>query len=556
MTADTIITDGLVMTMSPENPKAEAVAIKDGVILAVGTTLEIEALADDATKRLDAGGATVLPGFIESHAHLFMGGAELQNLHLDNCANAKVMGDLIQEFAAMHSDAAMIVAQSPDYGVFGDRAPRLALDDILTNRPLALVAHDHHTVWANTTALSAAGVLHGLKTSPGHEVVMGEDDLATGALLEPEAFGPVMALAGQERTTLGLRTGGEPETPPNEAERNADLDHLRRGLEHAASLGITSIVNMDGNVYTLELLDELRRNGDLSARVRVPFHFVPEMDMADLETARKMSKRWNDDWLASGFVKMFMDGVIDSRTAFMKNDYPDQPGYRSFGRFKADRFSAICTKINQMGLQIAVHAIGDAAISRTIDAYAASVEKLGDHGLGNRIEHLELVASDDFKRIGALNIVASIQPPHAPGCAGLPLDPTLSNIGRDRWPDAFAWQRLVEAGAIVALGSDWPIANMDPLVGIQAATTRDAWTKEVSDHRFSLEAAIAGYTIDAARGERTEKVKGSLEPGKFADIVVLNRDIDTVALAALSSIRVALTMVNGKVVYSAPNKMV
>lgn len=383
---------------------------------------------------------------------------------------------------------------------------------------------------------------------------MGEDGLATGTLLEPEAFGPVMRLSGQERSTLGLRNGREPDPAPTDAEREDDLDHIRRGLAHAVKHGITSIVNMDGNFYTLELLEEMRARGELTARVRVPFHFLPEMETADLDRARAMTERWNDDWLASGFVKIFMDGVIDSRTAFMKHDYPGQPGYRSHGRFDAGRFADLARRINAMGLQIAVHAIGDAAIERTIDGYAASRGSNGAHDLRNRIEHLELVDPDDFARMGDLDITASIQPPHAPGTAGLPLEPTLSNIGRKRWPDAFAWQRLAESGAPIALGSDWPVASIDPLVGIHAAVTRRAWCDDVPDHRFPLEAALKGYTCGGAYAERSEKLKGSLTPGKAADLVILDGPIDAVTEGIDKGARVKRTICGGRTVYHATSR--
>jgi len=341
--ADRIIVNGTVLTMEPDAPRAEAVAIAGDRILAVGRLAEIEALAGPGTERIDAGGASVLPGFIESHMHLFIGGGELGNLHLDNFADPEEMRRLIRDFADAHPERPMVIGQSPDYAVFGGMKPRDYLDSVLKDRPLALVGHDHHTVWANTMALEMAGVLHGLETSPGHEVVMGEDGLATGALYEPEAYAPVLRLGGQERMMLGLNTGGEPDPAPGEAEREADLEHIRRGLAHCAAHGITSIVNMDGNLYTLELLEELRRRGELNVRVRVPFHFVPDMVEGDLETAREMHARWQDDWLASGFVKFFMDGVIDSGTAFLRNDYPGRPGHRSTGRFSAERFADLVT---------------------------------------------------------------------------------------------------------------------------------------------------------------------------------------------------------------------
>lgn len=549
--ADRIITNAKVLTMEPDAPRAEAVAMAGDRILAVGSTAEIEALAGPGTDRIDAQGGTVLPGFIESHLHLFIGGAELMNLQLDNLADPDRMRDLIRDFAAAHPDRPLITCQAPDYGVFGDRAPKALLDEILPDRPLALVGHDHHTVWANTAALDAAGVLHGRETAPGHEVVMGEDGLATGALYEPEAYAPVLALGGQARMMEGLNTGGEPDPAPTAAEREEDLAHMKRGLDHVARHGITSIVNMDGNLYTLELLDELRRRGELDVRVRVPFHFVPDMDESELSRAEEMSARWNDEWLASGFVKFFMDGVIDSRTAFVHNDYPGQPGFRSTGRFEADRFAALATKIDAMGLQIAVHSIGDAATTRVLDGFEAARRANGDSGIRHRIEHLELVAPGDFARLGPLGITASIQPPHAPGCAGLPLEPTLTNIGRDRWEDAFAWQRLADNGAHIALASDWPVSPVSILLGLESATTRAAWTDGVPDQRFTLEAALRGYTIGGAYAEHTEAIKGSLAPGKLADIVILDGDIEATAPTALSEMGIRMTICGGRTSYSA-----
>ncbi|WP_375690060.1 amidohydrolase [Pseudooceanicola sp. LIPI14-2-Ac024] len=549
--ADRIILNGNVLTMDPDRPRVEAVAMAGDRILAVGSNAGVAALAAPDAERIDASGATVLPGFIESHIHLFIGGAELKNLQLDNCADPVVMGDLIRDFATKHPDLPLVTCQSPDYGVFGDRAPRLLLDEILPDRPLALVGHDHHTVWANTAALEAAGLLRGKVTAPGHEVVMGPDGLATGALLEPDAYAPVLRLGGQERMMLGLNTGGEPAPAPNAEEREEDLAHLKRGLDHLARHGITSAVNMDGNIYTLELLDELRQRGELSVRMRVPFHFVPEMEVDDLDRAREMTARWNDDWLASGMVKFFMDGVIDSRTAFVHNDYPGQPGHRSTGRFGAERFAELATRVDAMGLQIAVHSIGDAATTRVLDGYAAARAANGDSGIRHRIEHLELVAPGDFDRLAPLGITASIQPPHAPGCAGLPLEPTLTNIGRDRWGDAFAWQRLADSGALIALASDWPVSPVSILLGLNCAVTREAWAEDVPDQRFTLEAALAGYTIDGARAEHTEARKGSLTPGKLADVVILDGDIEATEPAALPDLPVRMTICGGRVTYAA-----
>ena len=553
MTADLVIANGAVRTMDPENPVAQAVAVAGGRILAVGADEEIRGLAGPGTHMMDAGGGSVLPGFVESHMHLFMGAVELSDLHLHGSTDVDWITRELRRFAAANPDRRLLVAQGPDYGIFGEVPPRSVLDEMVSDRPVAMVAHDHHTVWANTAALRAAGVLAGYETPDGHEVVMGEDGLATGLLLEPEAYSPVLRVdgLGRERAKLGLTSGREPDPLPSGEARQRDMDCLRQGLGHAARHGITSIVNMDGNRYTLELLTAIREAGDLTARVRVPFHFVPEMEEADLRTAVDMAATWNDEWLTSGFVKIFMDGVIDSRTAFMRNDYPGQAGWRAHGRFSEGRFAQLATLIDGMGLQIAVHSIGDGATERVLDGYAAARSANGDRDLRHRIEHLELVAAKDFARIGELGVTASVQPPHAPGCAGLPLDPTLSNIGRERWADAFAWQRLAATGAPIALASDWPVSDISVLHGIHAAVCREAWAPDVPDQRFGLDAAIRGYTLGGAYAERTEHFKGSLTAGKVADIVMLDRDIHAVPVQDIPDLSISATVSGGRIVYEA-----
>lgn len=548
--ADLIITNGAVLTMDPHHPHAEAVAVNDGRIVAVGSAADIARFSGPSTTTMDAQGATVLPGFVESHMHLVIGGAELEHLQLHGCADPALLAKQLIAFAKERPDAPLLIGQGPDYGIFGVEAPRLVLDAILPHRPIALMAHDHHTVWANTAALEAAGLMHGRDTPDGHEVVMDPDGLATGTLLEPEAYSPVLRLGGQERIMLGLATGRDPDPAPSAAERAIDLAHLKRGLAHAARHGITSIVNMDGNIYTLELLDALRDAGELTARVRVPFHFVPDMTTDDLQTALVMHRRWSDEWLSSGFVKLFMDGVIDSRTAFMKQDYPGQPGYRGHGRFTAAVFAELATRIDAMGLQIAVHAIGDAAVARVLAGYEAARAANGPSGLRHRVEHLELVDAADFARIADLDVVASVQPPHAPGCSGLPLEPTLSNIGRDRWKDAFAWQEIASRGAAVALASDWPVSDISILKGIHSAVTRNSWASDVPNQRFTLPDAVKGYTIGGAYAERSEAYKGSLEIGKVADLVMLDRNIMGLSdHDHIKDMRVTTTICGGRVVY-------
>ncbi|HBD89264.1 MAG: hydrolase [Rhodobacteraceae bacterium GWE1_64_9] len=550
MTADLILIHARVLTMDAANPHAEAVAVAGGKILAIGATADIAALAGPDTRVIDAAGRSVLPGFVESHLHLVLGGAELTHLHIGGLHGLDAIRAAFLAFATKHPDRPLLMAQGADYGILGHAMTRHDLDAILADRPIAVTSHDHHTVWANTAALQAAGILQGLATPPGHEVVIGEDGLATGELREFEAFGPVIALGGEARLNLGIATGAEPDPWPTAAELMVDKDKVEAGLHHCAMHGITSMVNMDGNRFTLALLREMQAEGRLLARVKVPFHFKPHMDLAELDRAEAMRAEFNDDWLQSGFVKMFMDGVVDSRTAHMLNDYPDQPGHRSEPLFEPERFKAIATEIDRRGLQIAVHAIGDGAVRTTIDGYAAAQQANGRRDSRHRIEHIELIDRADIPRLGALGITASLQPPHPPGAMDFPLEPTLTRIGKPRWPDAYLWRTLAEAGAPVAYASDWPVTDVSVLRGLQAALTRQPY-EGGQDERLSLMDSLYAYTAGGAWAAHMDHITGRLVPGMAADIVMIEGDIEATPPDQIAGLGIALTVAGGRITWQA-----
>ncbi|WP_323717776.1 amidohydrolase [Paracoccus aminovorans] len=547
-TADLILTHARVLTMDPDRPRAEAVALAGGRILAVGNAVEIAALAGAETRIIDAGGRTLLPGFFEGHVHVGLGGADLTHLHIGHLHGTEAVGAAFRDFAAANPDMPLLMAQEAHYGILDKPATRHDLDAMILDRPIAMMSPDLHTVWANTAALRAAGLLNGAQMPHGHEVVMGEDGLATGELREFEAFGPLIAYAGEGRINLGIATGEEPDPAPTEAERAADKALLLRGMAHCAAHGVTSIVNMDGNRYTLELLAEMRAQGRLPLRVKVPFHFKPHMVLEALDRASAMTADFDDDWISSGFVKMFMDGVIDSRTAYLLQDYPDQPGHRSEPLFPPERFDRIATEIDRRGLQIAVHAIGDGAVRVAIDGYQAARAANGPRDSRHRIEHIELIDPADVPRLGALGITGSLQPPHAPGAMDFPLQPTLSRIGAARWPDAYLCRSLAAAGAAIAFSSDWPVADVSVLRGIAAALTRAPYDG-ADDERLSLMQVLHAYTAGGAWAAHRDHVTGTLRPGLAGDLVMLGGDIEATDPARIPDLGVTLTICGGHVVH-------
>ncbi len=549
--ASLIVTNARVLTMDPDRPRAEGVALAGERVLAVGAADDIAVLAGPGCEVIDARGATVLPGFVESHLHVFMGGAELDHLQLAGVTGRAALSEAIQAWAQARPDKQVILAQGAEYDMLGAPVSRADLDAILPERPFAMLASDHHTAWANTAALRAAGLLHGATLPPGNEVVMGEDGLATGELREFDAFEPIRTLAGEERVNLGISTGLEPDLPPTPAERARDCEILARGLEHCARHGITSMVNMDGNRYTLELLAELHDEGRLNARVRVPFHYRAFRQLSDLEEASALARDYRDDWLNSGFVKLFMDGVIDSGTAFMLDGYGDRPDHHGAALFDAEEFAAIATEIDRRGLQIAVHAIGDGAVRRTLDGFAAARAANGARDARHRIEHIELIHPDDVARLGALGVIASLQPGHVPGTPGVGTEPTLTKIGAQRWRDAYPCASLRDAGARLAFASDWPVVDVSPLSGIQAALVRRPYSPDCRDERVGLLEALAAYTIGGAYAEHSEDRKGMLRPGHLADLVVLSDDIEAAAPERIGAMHAAVTICGGRVSWRA-----
>jgi predicted amidohydrolase YtcJ len=553
MVADLIVVNARVLTMDEANPRADAVAVQDGLIAAVGGRGDVEALRGPKTRVIDARGATVLPGFIESHLHILLGAAELNHLQLFGVKGFAQLQEKVRAFAADNPDRKVLVAQGADYTILSETEPvtRHHLDRIIPDRPFAMASPDHHTMWANTMALKMAGLLEGRALGPGNEIVMGEDGLALGELREAEAMGPVVVLSGEDRLRLGISTGGEPDVAPSPEERAADRGIMAEGLAYAARHGITSFHNMDGNLYQLELLAEIEAEGGLICRAQIPFHYKNFMSLDALEKASVMAVRYNSEWLSSGMVKMFMDGVLDSWTAVMIEPYADRPDWTGEPLFSAAQFAEVATEADRRGLQIAVHAIGDGAVRTVLNGYAAARKANGARDSRHRVEHIEVITEADIPRFAELGVIASMQPPHPPGSMGLPLEPTVSRIGRARWPLSYAWRSIKDTGAHVVFASDWPVSPIDPIAGIQAAVTRKPWAENMPDHSFALHEAIAGYTIEGAYAQFAENRKGRLKQGFLADVVVLSGDIEAVPAEGLHEIRPVTTICGGRVTYQA-----
>lgn len=549
--ADLVILNGKVLTMDQSRPRAEALALAGGVILAVGTTAEIRKLAAPGAEVIDAAGGTVLPGFIDSHVHLFQGSAALDFMAMDGAEDVDGAARRIRSYAEANPDEPMILGTGTAYGLMGGRNPtRHDLDTILPDRPLALLAPDIHTLWANTMALERAGLLQGGPVPVGSVIVMEAGGRASGELQETGAFGPVLKLSRTGgRDMLGYVTGADPEPPATEAERATDRRLLARGLAHAASYGITMMHNMDGNYYQLELLSDLDGTGEMKCRMQVPFHLKNTDPLDRLAEAGEMHRRYTGDRVWSGRVKMFMDGVIDTKTALMTRPYPgtDRMGERVF---EQDHFNAACIRADAMGLQLSVHSIGDLATRCTLDGFEAARRANGPRDSRHRIEHIEVIHPDDLPRIHALGAVASLQPRHSPLGDYFTLIPRGTLLHDDQYPYAYAWQRIRDTGAPVIFSTDWPVIPVDVMRNIQCAIAPAQPGAPWDVRPQSLMDTLASYTSGNAWVEFNEGRKGQLMPGQMGDVVVMDRDLQACAPDEIHKARAMVTICAGRITYS------
>jgi len=295
----------------------------------------------------------------------------------------------------------------------------------------------------------------------------------------------------------------------------------------------------------------LEAEGRLLCRGRVPGRYVKGDVGEALTYAASMARDFTSDWLCSGTIKFFLDGVLDSHTAVMSEDYADRPGWRGEPMFEAPFFNDLCARADAAGLQIAVHSIGDGATQMVLDAYAAARTRNGTRDSRHRIEHLQVVREADVDRLKALDVIPSMQPPHPPGQCGLPMEPTVSRIGEANWPRAYAWRRMRDLGLPLILSSDWPVSSVDPWASIHSAMTRRPWHESQPDNRLTLREALEGYTTHAAFAEFKEDRKGRLRPGALADVILLDRELEATAPEDMAEVSCLLTVCGGRITHEA-----
>ncbi|MCB0013678.1 MAG: amidohydrolase [Anaerolineales bacterium] len=530
MLAALIFRNCRVFTSNPAAPTAAAVVVRGNRIVYVGDDAGSHAWQG---QEIDGQGHTLMPGFIDSHFHLLWGAKLLSGPQL---AGERSLADLrrnIQGWLEKNEEADWIVGQGVSYSIPTPDVTldRQQLDSIVADRPLVLMAFDHHSMFVNTMALQRAGILHNPPTDLANGEIEVVDGTATGALYESDAMNFIHDIL----------------PVPDEAEMR---EIVRQGLAHVAELGITSVHNMDGDYDQATLYATLEDMGELSLRVYIPFSAKPQHDPGEmLAAATAMAHDFQSEKVRAGAVKFFMDGVYESYTAMTLNGYSDRSDHLGEPIWPATRFAEMAVAADRAGLQIAVHAVGDGAVSAVLDGYAAARRQNGIRDSRHRIEHIEVVNPADLARFQQLGVVASMQPLHAPLTANDP-DAWALRVRREDWPHAFAWAAFRQAGIPLAFGSDWPVVTADPLLGLHGAVNRQPFRPGLPQQQQSLTDALASYTRVAAFTEFTEEDKGQIKNGQLADLVLLDADIFAIPPEAIGDVRVNMTICDGQIVYA------
>jgi predicted amidohydrolase YtcJ len=523
-----------IFTADPSRPSAEAVAATNNRITFVGSRAEGLAFKGPATRVIDANGGTLMPGFIDSHFHMLYGALNLDGMQLEPATNYEELSQIILAYAAEHPDDAWLPGTGLRYNVGPGHTPlnRHHLDALVADRPIYINAFDGHTSWANTLALKMAGIFNGGECGPNSENVLDEHGESTGELREPGAYQPVSDMV-----------------PKPDAARKRAL--LQKALRLTASLGVTSVHNMDGDSERAAIYAALEDLGELTCRIYLPYSVSPETTP---ETLKKeilaLKQAYNGEMLRAGAVKFFIDGVIEGFTGLLVDPYTDNPSTCGAANYETEHFNRLVAEADRLGMQIFTHSVGDMGVRRVLDAYQQAQKLNGRRDSRHRIEHIELVHPQDLPRFKELGVLTSMQPLHSPMVVD-ENDIWPVRVGRERWPLSFAWQTLREAGARLIFGSDWPVVTQNPLRGVSNAVTRQPWAEGMPQQRQTLTETLIAYTRDAAYGEFQEHQKGQIRAGYLADLVLLPKNLFEIPPAEIASLKPALTMADGRVVYEA-----
>ena len=537
--ADLILERGAVYTLNKAQPWAEAAAVAGGKIVFVGSNSEAKKFRGRETKVLDIAGKMVLPGFQDSHIHLISGGMELGQCNLNDLATKEEILARIRSYAAANPDKDWIVGGGWSLPVFpGANPSKEELDALVAARPAFLYSADGHSTWVNSRALELAGIT--AKTP----------DPKNGRIERKAGTGEPSGTLREAASELVGRVIPEPDTEEY-------VNGLRSAMALANRFGITSIIEASADDKLLETYSGMDKSGGLTLRVLASIYVDPEKGVDQVGDLVQKREKFQGRFLKATDAKIFIDGVIESHTAALLEPYLDRPGDRGEPIMEAQEFNRLAIALDKAGFQIHVHAIGDRAIRMTLDAMEEARKANGPRDARHHICHLELIDPAEIPRFGTLGVVANFQALWAYADIYV-TQLTEPILGPERSSRLYPIGSIVRSGGLYAGGSDWSVSSLNPLDAIEVAVTRrdpqaDAGPAWLPDELIDLPTAIAAYTMNGAFLSFEEKTRGTIEAGKEADLVVLDRNLFEIPAQQISETKVVLTLLHGKVVYSATN---
>jgi predicted amidohydrolase YtcJ len=536
---DLAIVGAKIWTGNPKQPEAEALGISGSRIVAVDTTAGILGRAGPRTRRIDVGGKRVVPGFNDAHVHFYMGGDSLAGVDLRGATSARELRDRLAAFAETLPKGEWILHGSWDHEAW--TPPRLPtrelIDDATPHHPVWVSRLDGHMALANTLAMKRAGVDRDAADVAGGEIVRDGHGRPTGVFKDAaqNLVDRVIPLPSRERVLKAIRA--------------AQALAACNGVTSVQDMGVLGTHGAETMVEVVRAYKSLLRAGELT--VRVSAHLpLPEWRRLDDAGLRAED---GAEALRVGAVKSFLDGSLGSTTAWFHEPYADAPtscGTPSDELLDPEQHYRNMRDADAAGLRIALHAIGDRANGVALDLWRRLAADNGPRDRRPRIEHAQHLRPSDVARFAAGGVIASMQPYHC-------LDDgrwAEKRIGAERARFSYAFRSLIDAGAVVAFGSDWSVAPMNPLLTIYAAVTRrtldgqhaEGW---VPEQKVSVREAVRACTYEGAYASGEEGLKGTLEPGKLADLVVLSADIFSIDPVAIGDVSVDMTIVDGRVVF-------
>jgi len=535
--ADLVIINGKVLTIDEDNPMVEAIAIKGEFIVAAGKTSKIKGWIDEEkTAVIDAGGRLVIPGFNDAHVHF--GPLDPDYIELRYTTDPSVITEKVEAQVARSKPGELIQGGHWEHEMFIDKKWPIKelIDNVSPDNPVLLSRADGHSILVNSYVLEKSGITKETPDPFGGEI---QKDPVTG---EPTGI--------LKETAQNLIKTGEVKIPRSAEEDSARIwQGYLLAMKEARELGVTSLQN--AGPADFEAYEKLQKEGQLTSRIDIGKPLTG--DTTVLLKYRDIEKKYpkEGNWIRFGYLKAFSDGSMGSGTALMFEPFNDNPSTSGLAMWPYDELEKMVLTADKMGFQIGIHAIGDKANNWVLNIYEKAVEVHGKRDSRHRIEHSQTLRLSDIPRFSQLGVIPSMQPTHCISDKRF----CEKRIGTERSKGAYAWRSLIDAGSILAFGTDYQVEPLNPMEGLYAAVTRKDRLGEEGDgwfpqQRLTMEEAIEYYTFGSAHAQFMDDRKGMIKKGYLADIVIVDKDLLTIPESEIMKTKVDYTIVGGKVVYA------